>query len=206
MIPLYTGSTFEHEYYSFWEEFLTEEEIQNILALPQWSSLLPGKIYGTGLLSDEHDSSRRSSKINWITSDTEEWLWQRLQVVVAQVNREFFRFDLSGFHEGIQLSLYSAESKGHYTWHTDGPMPRSGGQRTNNNAPRKLSMSLLLSDPSEFDGGKLLLKTDTDTPVECESKKGRAWFFPSFTLHCVTPVTRGVRKSLVLWAGGPAFK
>jgi PKHD-type hydroxylase len=72
--------------------------------------------------------------------------------------------------------------------------------------PRKLSMSLLLSDPSEFEGGEFEVKTDSDIPINLEQKRGRAWFFPSWALHRVTPVTKGVRKSLVLWVGGPPFK
>ena len=67
-------------------------------------------------------------------------------------------------------------------------------------------MALLLNDPSEFEGGKFKIKTNSDSEQELELKKGRAWFFPSWTLHKVTPVTKGVRKSLVVWVGGPSFK
>jgi septal ring factor EnvC (AmiA/AmiB activator) len=52
-----------------------------------------------------------------------------------------------------------------------------------------------------------LKMAELDSTVKSlEQKKGRAWFFPSWVLHQVTPITRGVRKSAVLWAGGPAFK
>jgi PKHD-type hydroxylase len=37
-------------------------------------------------------------------------------------------------------------------------------------------------------------------------KKGSVILFPSFTMHRVTPVTKGVRRSLVLWVGGEAYK
>jgi PKHD-type hydroxylase len=73
-------------------------------------------------------------------------------------------------------------------------------------APRKLSMAMLLSDPSEFEGGEFQVKTTSDDVQTLEVKKGRAWFFPSYMLHRVTPVTKGVRRSLVLWVGGPQFK
>ena len=65
---------------------------------------------------------------------------------------------------------------------------------------------MLLSDPSEFEGGELQVKTCSDQISTLETKKGRAWFFPSYTLHRVTPVTKGVRRSLVLWSGGPEFR
>ena len=67
-------------------------------------------------------------------------------------------------------------------------------------------MALLLSDTSEFEGGNLQLKIDSDKEINVIQRKGRAWIFPSYILHRVTPVTRGVRKSLVIWAGGPKFK
>ena len=67
-------------------------------------------------------------------------------------------------------------------------------------------MVLMLSDPSEFEGGQLEIKTDSDNPITLEQKRGRAWFFPSYVLHRVTPVTKGTRRSLVLWIGGPEFK
>ena len=73
-------------------------------------------------------------------------------------------------------------------------------------APRKLSLSMLLSDPSEFEGGEFQVKTDDDNVKQLETVKGRAWFFPSYTLHRVAPVTKGVRRSLVLWVGGPPFR
>jgi PKHD-type hydroxylase len=65
---------------------------------------------------------------------------------------------------------------------------------------------MLLSDPSEFEGGELQVKPYSDEVQTLEIKKGRAWFFPSYMLHKVTPVTKGTRRSLVLWVGGPAFK
>ena len=67
-------------------------------------------------------------------------------------------------------------------------------------------MVLSLSEPSEFEGGLLQVKIDNDEPKTLELKKGRAWFFPSYVLHRVTPVTKGIRKSVVIWVGGPAFK
>jgi PKHD-type hydroxylase len=64
----------------------------------------------------------------------------------------------------------------------------------------------MLSDPKEFEGGELQIKSDSDNVKTLEQKKGRAWFFPSWTLHRVTPVVTGIRRSLVLWVGGPGFK
>ena len=106
---------------------------------------------------------------------------------------------MTGFYEPAQLGLCTGEQQSHYKWHTD-------SSAKDLNVPRKLSMVLLLSDPSEFEGGQLEIKATNDEPIILEQKKGRAWFFPSYVLHRVTPVIRGTRRSMVLWVGGPEFK
>ena len=63
----------------------------------------------------------------------------------------------------------------------------------------------LLSDPSEFTGGELTFSEMGDQkPLPL--KQGQAIFFASFLRHKVAPVKKGVRKSLVMWFGGPPFK
>ena len=73
------------------------------------------------------------------------------------------------------------------------------------NPIRKISMTLLLSDPSEFTGGDLLF-ADANQKEPVQLKQGQAIFFASFLRHKVAPVKKGVRKSLVMWFGGPPFK
>ena len=63
-------------------------------------------------------------------------------------------------------------------------------------------MTLLLNDPSEFEGGNLEIAGKAFNTM----KQGHAIIFASFLQHRVTPVTRGVRKSLVMWFGGEPFK
>ena len=50
--------------------------------------------------------------------------------------------------------------------------------------------------------------TDEDRFYECKEirPQGSMIVFPSYTYHCVTPVTKGTRYSLVLWANGEPFK
>ena len=99
----------------------------------------------------------------------------------------------------MQLGVYQGGEKGHYDWHIDATPVDSC-------APRKLSMALLLSDPTEFEGGEFQVKVAKDVTDTLECKRGRAWFFPSYVLHRVAPVTKGVRRSAVLWVGGPEFR
>lgn len=183
---------------AYWENFLSDEQIEDILSLDEWNNLIKGRTFG----EDPTDKRIRNSKVAWLTYDDRTAdLWENLAETISRVNADFFRFNLTGMYEHIQLSVYdsSLDGNSHYDWHID--MGNLSGESV-----RKLSMSLLLSDPSEFQGGELQVKTVSDELISLEQKKGRAWFFPSWTLHRVSPVTRGVRKSLVVWVGGPPFK
>ena len=71
--------------------------------------------------------------------------------------------------------------------------------------PRKLSLTILLNDPSEFKGGEFQLQTKNE-PSTISLTKGEVVFFPSFLLHRVTTLTEGIRKSLVVWVTGPKFR
>ncbi len=167
--------------------------------MPEWANVGEACVGGsTG--SSEIKKDVRTTDISWLAVNQNTcWLWDKIANVVAEVNSRFFKFDLTGCYEPMQLGVYKANDSGHYDWHIDSsPEDRA--------VPRKLSMSLLLSDPSEFEGGELQIKTCDDNIRPLGMVKGRAWFFPSYTLHRVTPVTKGVRRSLVLWVGGPEFK
>jgi len=187
------------DHLAYWEGFLSPEDVNLILAQPEWLNLEVGCVGGA------NDTSAvlrdiRNSNIAWIGAKPElQHIWNKLAVAVAEVNRRYFHFDITGFHEPMQLGVYTGGQQGHYDWHID-------SSPTDNNVPRKLSMAMLLSDPSEFEGGEFQVKTCDDTAQTLECKKGRAWFFPSYTLHRVAPVTKGVRRSLVLWVGGPPFR
>ena len=85
---------------------------------------------------------------------------------------------------------------GFYDWHTDfaGITPR-----------RKLSISVQLSRPEDYDGGDLELLF-TSSPYKAARERGKFIVFPSFCLHRVTPVTRGTRWSLVAWVLGTRWR
>ena len=70
---------------------------------------------------------------------------------------------------------------------------------------RKISLSLQLSDASEYEGGELLV-THGSKPDVARKNRGSITFFPSYIMHEVTPVTKGTRKSIVGWVTGPRWK
>ena len=182
--------------FCYWEGFLDDSDINYILSRPEWHNNQPAEI-GSSQESQVNPEKRRTN-VSWMFPDeNNKHIWQKMSDAIWQANRQFFQFDIRGCYEGAQLGSYTAQDQGHYGWHID-----SGLETTN--VPRKLSMALLLSDPSEFEGGNLEVNVNGET-IAVEQKRGRAWFFPSWAIHRVTPVTKGLRRSLVLWMGGPAF-
>ena len=145
------------------------------------------------------DPTVRSSKIKWLPQEGEfRSLYNILIDLISSKNKEYWNFDLHTFSENIQYAEYHAEDKGHYNWHLDlGP-----GQA----ALRKLSVTIQLSDPKDYEGGDLEFNQGGEIFSTAPKAKGSISIFPSYLLHRVTPVTKGVRKSLVVWVGGTHFR
>lgn len=186
------------EQFAYWEDFLTKEDIDLLLALPHWHQIQTAEIgdKDQAVINKEV----RTSDLAWLLPcEKTRHIWEKIVNIVANVNAQFFHFDLTGCYEAAQLSMYKASDSGHYNWHIDHMV-------STHSTPRKLSMVLMLSDTDEFEGGELQIKASSDEVISVEQKQGRAYFFPSYTIHRVTPVTKGIRRSLVLWVGGPPFK
>lgn len=182
--------------FSYWNDGFSEEEMNKLIKTCEMRNTNKASISG----HDEKDdfSHIRKSTVRWIpqVNDTS-WIYDRLAFITRQLNGQFFNFNLSGFVEDFQYTVYEANTQDHYDWHVDmGP---------ETNSPRKLSLVLQLSDPSDYEGGELQLLNSAN-PITIEKKKGHIVAFPSYLLHRVTPVTKGVRKSLVIWVAGPPFK
>jgi PKHD-type hydroxylase len=143
----------------------------------------------------------RSSQIRWIPQNEEWWwLYNKLSDMIVTANNELWKFDLHSMPEQIQFTEYYATENGHYTWHQDiGPGILS---------KRKISITVQLSDPGEYDGGVLEMWQGgpQDSAVKAYKGAGSVFIFPSYMMHRVTPVTRGVRKSFVLWVGGSHYR
>lgn len=147
------------------------------------------------VVSPEKDTSHiRQSEVMWIPSDNKELqpVYNELINILLKVNH-YYNFNIHTL-ETLQYAEYGID--GHFTWHCD------GNYKSNENYNRKLSFSLLLSD--DYEGGDLEFFYQQE-PVKVPLKKNDMVFFPSNLLHRVTPVTRGLRKSVVGWIGGPDF-
>jgi PKHD-type hydroxylase len=142
------------------------------------------------------DTKTRTSHISWIPFNKMPEMYQTLENVMLRTNNNHFGFEGMKITEQAQYTEYPAG--GFYDWHMD-----SDVVGMNEPPVRKISMTCLLSHESEFEGGGLELMSDGKI---ARPKQGQAIFFASYIRHRVIPITKGVRKSLVMWFGGPSFK
>ena len=137
----------------------------------------------------------RRSKVSFLRVP---WILDTIYNYVSHANTVAFNVNLYKLAD-IQYTEYHAEQEGHYGWHSDCSWKRNDG------LDRKLSIVIQLSDPSEYEGGSFEF-SEVKTPSENLFKpKGSVLVFPSYQYHRVTPVTKGVRKSLVAWFDGPKW-
>lgn len=142
------------------------------------------------------DNSLRKCQVKWIEPTEEsKWIFQRLVDVIQKVNGQFFNFNLYAL-QLLQYTIYNEEDQGFYGPHRDSRIVAEDG------FVRKLSFSLQLTDPSEYEGGELIVDIEFDEKIAPKSI-GAINFFPSDLLHEAKPVTKGVRHVLVGWVVGP---
>jgi PKHD-type hydroxylase len=174
--------------YAFWNNAFSKEECQTIINIAKNKGLIKGKT--------KEESDVRDSKISWLYPiDGMDWVFRRVTDITLNLNERFFKFDLFGLNEGFQFTNYEAPS-GKYGKHVDRGM---------NMSVRKLSISIQLTNPEEYEGGELYLYDD-DKGTLMDKTQGTLIIFPSYVLHEVMPVTKGTRNSLVTWITGKQFK
>ncbi len=178
----------------FIEHFLSKEECINLRNQDNWENGLIG--------GDENNLNLnvRNSKIKWLTSFSHPEMYLKVINLFNEVNNSTYNYDLR-FLDSLQLTLYNGDEEGFYGIHKD-----SFNNEVGDLSDRKLSLSILLSDPSEYEGGDLVIDQENKEPTVVPKKTGSAVVFPPYLRHEVTKVTKGNRFSLVAWAQGPMFK
>jgi len=157
---------------------------------------------------------KRKSDIVWMR---DRWIYKEIHPYIHEANRKAgwnFEWD---FSESCQFTKYGVDQ--YYGWHCDSweePYNRPDDLNSHGKI-RKLSVTISLNDPSEYEGGNL--EFDFRNQVDWERNKkskinsckeirprGSIIVFPSFCWHRVAPVTKGTRYSLVIWNLGRPFK
>ena len=174
--------------FAYWEKVFTKQECEKIIEIANKKGLV------RGTTTDKTDI--RLSEVCWLYPDDNlEFVFRKITDVVLNLNNRFFKFDIFGLSEGLQFTNYKAPSD-KYGKHID---------RENDFLIRKLSLSIQLTDPNEYEGGELILYED-EKGTEMKKEQGTLVLFPSYILHEVKPITKGERNSLVSWVTGKPFK
>jgi predicted 2-oxoglutarate/Fe(II)-dependent dioxygenase YbiX len=158
------------------------------------------------LHGDALNKEKRNSQNTWIP--TTHWVAGFLWHYVQRANRENFLYDLRNIDgESLQYTRYEAGQ--FYGWHNDAGLatqykPQSVGNRADGLAQdfvnenielvRKLSFSLQLSDPDDYEGGNVQLLDEAGQSYIAPRKRGTIVLFDSRTQHRVLKVTKGTRK------------
>ena len=151
---------------------------------------------GMNKLEGATDTKKRVTTISWIPFKEMGHMYEDLNTFIQKANENHFGFGDIRVTENAQFTEYP--EGGFYDWHMDCDVNMGHEPPV-----RKISMTLLLNDPSEFEGGDLELMAPGKF---ANLKQGHAICFASFLNHRVNPVTKGMRQSLVVWFGGKAFR
>ena len=180
--------------------------VNNLINTPLWG-LIQEKLKGDleweiAKIEGGKESSIRKSRIAWIN---DLYLREQLFYSINLYNKQHWNYDIDGC-DSIQYGIYPVG--GYYDWHRDEEKdtPIMGGKLL----ARKLSMTIWLNDPDEYEGGELDIEIEgPHTNLRYNTlklSKGSIVIFRSCLWHRVRPVTSGVRTSLVGWIMGPPFR
>jgi PKHD-type hydroxylase len=139
------------------------------------------------------------------TFGNQSWVYDAIWPYLAEANEAAgWKLDITGA-EDYQIAVY--KSGDFYGRHIDSLGIHAARWHAPNNdvlhnKARKISLSVALNDPSEYEGGEL----DIWQRGAVSQNIGTMNFFPSYITHEVKPVTKGTRYSLVLWFLGPPLR
>ncbi len=182
--------------YYWFEHGFSKEELDKIYRDVATVPFAPATIIGSS--DTEQIKQIRSSSIKWIPKNQQwDWLYKKMMELAVQAN-QVWGFDLISVPELIQYTEYYDTAEGHYDWHQDiGPGPAS---------LRKVSITVQLSEADEYEGGDLEMWQGGSSVCTAARGAGVVFIFPSYMMHRVTKVTKGTRRSFVLWVGGQHYK
>ena len=178
------------------EPVLTPQQCDELISIGQNEPKINATI-GTTEKITKLDERYRKSIISWIPFAKAVPSYQVIRQWMEVTNNNYFGFDTVQLSEQGQYAEY--HKGGFYNWHMD-----SNIEMASMPTVRKISMTLLLNDPKDFEGGDLEIfcgETLDSEKNKYKLKQGYAVFFASFLLHRVMPVIKGNRKSLVMWFG-----
>ena len=175
----------------------TPEQCQDIINMGHQQKAEEAKVGHKDGQQGKYDTKKRITTISWIPFPAMPDMYKMIERSMLQANRNHFGYEGMTFTEVAQFTEYP--KGGFYDWHMDAEVNCMYEPPV-----RKISMTILLSNQSEFEGGDLEFMTEGNKPPNLI--QGQAIFFNSMLRHRVAKVKKGVRRSLVMWFGGPPFK
>ena len=145
----------------------------------------------------KHDTKKRITTISWIPFKEMPDMYRMIEDAMLKTNGNHFGYEGMQITELAQFTEYP--KGGFYDWHMDADINCQYEPPV-----RKISMTILLSPQEEFEGGDLEFMAEGNKPPQL--LQGQAIFFCSLLRHRVNKVKKGIRRSLVMWFGGPPFK
>ena len=175
----------------------TPEQCQQIIDMGHQQKAEEAKVGHTNEKGGKYDTKMRVTTISWIPFKALPDMYRIIERTMKQVNGNHFGYEGMTITEQAQFTEYP--KGGFYDWHLDADVNCRFEPPV-----RKISMTILLSNQSEFEGGDLEFMTEGNKPPNLI--QGQAIFFCSLLRHRVAKVKKGIRRSLVMWFGGPPFK
>ena len=164
------------------DDLLSAEEVQSIASLARQARFVDGR------RSNPHNTT----KVNLIAETGDSAGQQAGQIAMAALQRcEPAKNFVSPRRMALPV-LCSYREGMKYGAHTDAAFLPLGAQALRSD----VSCTIFVSRPDEYVGGELLIHLGSET-VRIAGKPGSAVFYPSTTVHEVTPVSSGERLVLI---------
>lgn len=191
--------------YCYWDNAFSDKEINEMCNFFSQHEVERATILDHNKPLDE---TMRRSNVKFFYRDENTFrVFDRINEIIEILNDKFYNFVLNGY-ESFQYTEYDAHEKGEYNFHMDTVFGPKLIENLTMLESRKLSLVMCLNRPGiDFEGGQFYMNLGREKDaIEIEMKRGRIILFPSFLIHRVAPVTKGKRKSLVIWILGPKFR
>ena len=191
--------------WAYFEALLTPELCEYIIRKASAQKLYDGTV---GLEGKTVDHRMRHSEVSFLERNDSRYdkVFRIVDDCVEEANQQWFGVDYSRYGlRSLQFTRYRGDAKGgghYYRPHQDTVLGSEGMP-----TQRKLSVTVQLTDPKEYTGGDFDVHyTPAKPPADKIRAQGTVIVFPSLVIHEVTPVTSGVRHSLVGWYPGPLWR
>tara|TARA_R110000796_G_scaffold42357_1_gene104747 strand:+ start:3267 stop:3833 length:567 start_codon:yes stop_codon:yes gene_type:complete len=183
--------------YWVWENRFSKKERKklNAISLANYLDLKSDKF----VAKDKNNISKKQAETYYIYY---KYLKNLIYDAIEQslfINKHYFGYDIYPLNDYLCLNynVYNSSNKGEYDWHTD----------VSNSSVLDFKLTMLINISEEnFEGGELLIEGTNQVEINNFKKPGSVTIFKSYLRHKVTPVTKGIRKTLTIFLEGPRFK